>query len=369
LRIVYLLTRSDSIGGAQIHVCDLASAMQARGHEVTVLVGGSGALVDEFAKRGIPFRTLRHLARPIRPHTDVRALVEIRAALEELKPDLLTTHSSKAGILGRLAAWWLRIPVIFTAHGFAFTTGIPPFKAWMFRWIEWLAAGCCSRIVAVSEVDRQLALRYRVASSRKLVTIHYGMRDVDASLRAEPGSEPPRLITIARFERQKDPLTLIRALAGLKHLEWSLDIVGGTGPLQPSSERLVGRLGLRERVNILGMRTDVSELMNRSQLFLLISNWEGFPMSILEAMRAGLPVIASDVGGCRESVVEGETGFLIPRADVATLEQRLSLAIGDPALRARMGEAGRRRYEERFTFGRMLADTLAVYPRVINGDW
>jgi glycosyltransferase involved in cell wall biosynthesis len=130
---------------------------------------------------------------------------------------------------------------------------------------------------------------------------------------------------------------------------------------------MAAELGISERVHFMGARRDVAERMAAAQLFLLISNWEGFPRSILEAMRARLPVVASDVGGSRESVFESETGFLIPRGDAATLTSRLRLLLSDPDLRVRMGAAGRQRYEERFVAQRMFQRTFAVYDEVLRG--
>ena len=124
---------------------------------------------------------------------------------------------------------------------------------------------------------------------------------------------------------------------------------------------------MKGRVDFLGDRSDVPTLLANSQVFALGSNWEGLPISILEAMRAGLPVVASDVGGVREEVVEGQTGFLFPPGDVGAARDRIGSLLADPTLRNRMGAAGRRRYEELFSLEHMLEKTLAVY-RMILGD-
>ncbi len=120
-------------------------------------------------------------------------------------------------------------------------------------------------------------------------------------------------------------------------------------------------LSLNDRVEFLGNRSDVAEILGGAHVFALATNWEGLPISILEAMRAGLPVVASDVGGVREEVVEGQTGFLVPRGDVGATHDRLGLLLADPTLRERMGAAGRRRYEDLFSLDRMLKKTLEVY--------
>jgi len=184
-------------------------------------------------------------------------------------------------------------------------------------------------------------------------------------LRANPGKSPVRLVMVARLSYWKDQPTLLHALSGLKDLEWQLDLVG-EGPLRGQLEELVQSLGLSSRVNFLGYRRDVPERIAEVQMFLLISKWEGFPRSILEAMRAGLPVVATDVGGVKESVVDGTTGFVIPPGDKDRLRDCLCKLITSYELRVSMGRAGRARYEEKFTFDRLVDRTVKVYESVLS---
>jgi glycosyltransferase involved in cell wall biosynthesis len=363
MRVVYVVTRSDAIGGAHVHVHDLAVALRRAGHEAIVLSGQAGPFGAELAAHGVPHYPLRHLVRPISPWHDAAALLEIRRYLRWLRPDLVSAHSSKAGWLCRVVAATLGTPVLFTAHGWAFTTGVPALAARFYRLAERLTAGLADRIITVSEYDHQLALRYGVVAAAKLVTVHNGMPDIPAGDRARPDRLPPRLVTIARLEPQKDHGTLLRALAQLQGLAWELDVIGD-GPLRSQTVALATALGIDRRVRFLGARRDIAKQLAQHQLFALISHWEGFPRSILEAMRAGLPVVASNVGGVRESVTEGETGFLVARQDVVGVRARLALLLTDPELRARLGAAGRRRYERHFTFTRMLDETLAIYATV-----
>ena len=364
MRIAYIVTRADPIGGAQIHVRDLAAAVQAQGHDATVITGGSGPFIDDLRAQHTPTIVLRHLAVPINPARDLRALREIRAALRDVRPDLLTAHSSKAGVLGRLAGRSLRIPVVFTVHGWSFTPGIPALQAAMYRQIERVVGPLASRIITVSQFDRQLALDAGIAAEDRVVTVHNGMPDVPSHLRADPGRTPPRLIMVARFGAQKDHPTLLHALAGLQDHPWELDLVG-EGPLMGDMESLAARLGLAGRVRFLGQRMDVDQLLAQAQVSLLITNWEGFPLSILEAMRAGLPVVASSVGGIGESVRDGETGYVVPRGDQDLLRDRIRRLLATPALRVRLGTSGRARYERLFTLSHSVAKTLAVYRDVL----
>ncbi len=364
MKIVQIITRSDAIGGAHVHVRDLSLALLREGHQVTVLVGQEGPFTEELRDKGIPCRTLRYLVRPISPIVDVRGVLELRHVLTELTPDLVCAHSSKAGWLGRLAARTLGIPSVFTVHGWAFTDGVPGRKRMIYALAERLAAPLGQRIITVSDFDRELALRCRMAPPKKLVTVHNGVPGIAPSLRADPVLQPPRLIMVARFEKPKDHTTLLRALARLREIVWHLDLVGD-GPLIGSVREEARRLGIQGRVRFWGARQDVAEILSQGQIFVLVSNYEGFPLTILEAMRAGLPVVASDVGGVKEAVVDGETGFLIPRGDEDALRDTLLRLLLDTDLRAKMGTAGRLRYQEHFTFERMLEKTVRVYREVL----
>lgn len=365
MNIVHIITRSDTLGGAHIHVRDISSRLLSVGHRVTVLVGQDGVFTEELRSRGIPFRSLDYLVRPIDLLSDMRALWGIRRELKDIRPDLVSTHSSKAGWLGRVVARTLNIPVIFTAHGWAFTEGVPPKQRKIYALAEKVIAPLTTKIIAVSEYDRNLALNYKLVSEDKILVVHNGMPDVALRFRAEPAHQPVRLVMVARYEDPKDHLTLIKALSGLRHLSWHLDLIGG-GPKWLEIESMVTDFGLKDCIQIIGFSDDVQNILSETQVFLLISNWEGFPLSILEAMRAGLPVVASDVGGVREAVMNEETGFLVPRGDIETLRERLERIITDADLRVRMGIAGRLRYEAEFTFERMYDQTFKVYQDVIK---
>ncbi len=366
MKIVYLITRSEPFGGAQVHVRDLARAFRDRQYEVHVLVGSEGPFTEDLRASGIPVTTLRHLVRPLHPVEDPRAFLEVRAALRSLRPSLVTTHSSKAGWIGRAAASSLGIPVIFTAHGWAFTEGVPALQRGIYWLAERLAAPLSSRVITVSEHDRRLAIRLRVLPARKVVTVHNGMPDLPSLPLAGSNGKSLRITMVARFQDQKDHALLLSALSGLMEMPWELDLIGD-GPLQLAVEAQARRLGIAERVRFLGLRRDVAERLAQSQLFVLATRWEGFPYTILEAMRAGLAVVASDVGGVREAVVHGETGLLVPRDDEPALRQRLFEMLASPDLRRRFGAAGRQRFEATFTFDRMIDNTAAVYHEVARG--
>jgi glycosyltransferase involved in cell wall biosynthesis len=364
VRIAYIVTRADPIGGVQIHIKDLVAAAQAQGHSATVMTGGTGPFIDALRAQGTPAVVLRHLVVPINPVRDLLALWEIRSTLMDLRPELLAVHSAKASILGRLVGRSLGIPVVLTAHGWTFTPGFPPVQGAVYRRIERFFGPLASKIIAVSEFDRRLALDARIAPEDRIVTVHNGMPDVPLRLRADPGRTPVRLVMVARFSAQKDHPSLLSALAGLQHHPWELDLIGD-GPLMDQMKSMATALGISSRVHFLGQRMDVDELLARAQVSVLATNWEGFPLSILEAMRAGLPVVASSVGGIDEAVRDEETGYLVPCGDVGRLRDRIQRLLTAPALRARLGARGRAHYEQHFTLDRTVNQTLAVYEDVL----
>lgn len=363
MHVVFILTRSDQFSGPQVHLRDLTLALLKRGHEVTVLTGGEGVFTEELDRLGIRRRSLRHMIAPIHPVRDTLGWIEVCRELRRLRPELLSTHSSKAGVVGRLAALPLGIPVLHTAHGWAFTRDVASPIRRLYLEVERVSVRFAAHVITVSEFDRSVALAADVAPPTRMTTVHNGVVDIQARLRAEPGGEPPRLIMVARLEKQKDHPTLLRALARLSDRPWTLEVVG-TGPLEAELERLARQLGLEDRVTFLGHRMDVAGRLAAAQIFVLASRWEGFPRSILEAMRAGLPVVATDVAGVSEAVVDRATGFVVERGNVHMLSERIERLLTERELRTRMGHAGRERYEQFFTHERLVEETLEVYRKI-----
>ena len=344
---------------------DLAVALKERGEAVTVLAGGGGVLFDALEDKGVDCRKLENLVHPIHPVRDLAAYKEIRAVLRDLTPDLVTTHSNKAGLLGRLAARSLGIPVIHTSHGLLFSGRESSAPGLFYRFVEKFAAGAADKVIVVAESEYSLAERLGVISSSKMVLVHNGLPDCSPPVLADPGIDPPQLIMVARFADPKDHYTLLKALVRLKDLNWTLTLVGdGTG--RRDAEELSAELDIKDRVNFTGVREDVFRLLADSQVFILSSKREGFPLSILEAMRVGLPVVAADVGGVCEAVEEGQSGFLFPPGDADRLAEKLRRLLGDPLLRKRMGRAGRESFLKNFTLDQMVDKTISVYKSVAN---
>ena len=365
MNIALMVTRADPVGGAQIHVRDLAAAARAHGHSPTVITSGSGPFLQDLRAQQIPVVVLQCLGAPISPLRDFRALQEIQATLQSLRP-----ICSRPTPL-RLESWgesWLvhsgcrssspptagRLPL--ESH--------PPGQRSIVSSSGWRPL-CPARSSRFPSSTAGLALDAGITTADRLATVHNGIPDVAAQRRASPGWDPPRLVMVARFEPQKDHATLLHALGGLVGRPWELDLIGD-GPLRGQMEQLARTLGLGTRVRFLGQRPDVDARLAEAQISVLTTNWEGFPLTVLEAMRAGLPVVASAVGGVAEALQDGDSGYLVPRGDVTVLRDRLGRLLSSPGLREEMGSKGRIRWEQHFTIEQMVEKTFAIYQDVVE---
>lgn len=364
-RIALVITRSDAVGGAQVHVQLLARSLIDAGHIVRVFVGGRGHWCDLLEAENIPLTSLRALRRPIRPAIDAWGLVELGSALRAFRPDLVSAHGTKAGWLARAAARRLGLAAVFTVHGQPLSPGRLAPARQLVRLADRVSAWGTAAVIFVSDYDRRVAQEHGVGLPHQHCVIHNALPDVEDRLRADPIASPPHLLMVARLERPKQPELAIDALAQLRELPWRFSLIG-EGTLRASVESRVHGHALQDRVQLVGAVDDVPRRLAEGQVFMLASSREGLPVSVLEAMRAGLPVLTTDAGGVGEAVVDGVTGYVTPRRDVDAFAAALRRLVVDPALRRRMGAAGRVRFETEFGFPRHLRRIWAVYRRAIQ---
>lgn len=366
MRILYVITKSE-IGGAQTHLMEVVRYMHRAGHDVSVVTGTTGWLTNELAAIGVDYEILPDLVREINPAKDIKTINSICHILADKQPDIIHCHSSKAGIVGRIAGAIKNIPAVFTAHGWAFTSGVSSTKRIIYAAIEHMMLGITQKVICVSEFDRQLAKRWFLHNYSKIVTVHNGI--VDKTFNSDIVREhsiPLKLVSVARFFHQKNNMELIRAVEQINKLHsgsLQLNMVGD-GPLLSEAQAYVTSHKLEDDVHFLGTRTDVDDILNQNDIFCLISNYEGLPISIIEAMRAEMPIIASDVGGVNELVKDGVNGFLIPRGNISELVDKLKYILEHKELIKSMGEASRKIYEEEYTADRMNQKILSVYNEV-----
>jgi glycosyltransferase involved in cell wall biosynthesis len=364
MKIVHVITRGDILGGAQSHVRELALELRSLGHEVTVITGAPGIFTGQLGQMRIPWLQVKSLVRPLKPHLDLAALFQLRNALRHLKPDLVCGHTAKAGSLARAAARLQNIPSVFTPHGWSLINRSSLKPQPLYCCAEALAGRLGTRVINVCEFERTFAQQFGVCPARTLDVVHNGISEIALPRARSIDAQPPLIVMVARFAPQKDHGTLLQALAGLLHMEWRLLLVGA-GELEHRIYAQMATLGLEDRVRILPPQTDVGRLLMEAQIFVLSTNFEALPISILEAMRAGLPVVATNVGGISESVRHEETGLLVGRGDVDDLRRALASLIAHPALRVAMGTAGRRLWCAQFTASTMAARTVEVYKRAL----
>lgn len=362
---VLLLVTLSEWGGAQ-HIVYLLARYLRADYEITVGCAPGGELVDKLTQEGIRVVSIPEFTRNLHPLKDLRALWRLYCFIKSERFDLVHAHSTKAGLIGRLAARLAGIrSIVFSAHGWPFTEGRSLWKRRLLALMERVAAYCSTKIVCVSEHDRQLALKFNVARPAKLIVIHNGLdpqpflQADGARVKQQLGLDKCLALTfVGRLAPPKEPLVLLTALQKLPNAKV---ILVGEGPMRPEIEQFVKRNQLEDRVMMLGMREDVPEILAASDVFVLPSRWEGLPLVIIEAIFAGLPVVATRVGGISELVEEGVNGWLIPRSDPRAMAQALQRLTEDEFRRKQMGKAGREKALEQFTLERMVAQYRELY--------
>lgn len=366
MRILFFITRSDTIGGAHIHVRDMALALGKKGHDVSVLIGGNGVFSSILENCGINVIRINELGRKINPLADLKSFLNLRKVLRKLKPDLFSIHSTKAGVIGRIASIGLDFPVVFTVHGWSVIEGKSDFTRKIYFFLEKILGFFTDSMVAVSGYDEKIALKNRVINKNRLYKIYNGIKELESEKNiAVQGDTTPDFLMVARFDKPKDHGLLIKAVSKVDNLNLTLV---GDGPDLNKIKSLVNSLGLEERVKFTGEIIINEDFFKEFACFVLVTRSEGLPISILEAMRAGLPIIASDVGGCSEEVLHGKNGFLVEKNNIDDLVSRLNQLAENKSLRQEMGGESLEIFNSEFTSKIMVEQYLKLYSRLINGN-
>ncbi len=375
IRVLHVITRM-IVGGAQENTM-LSCALIDRHRFPSDLLcgpqtGSEGELHTETRSRGVPLVIEPSLVREVHPPKDLLALWRLYRFMRARKYDVVHMHSSKAGILGRIAARLAGVgAVVHTAHGWPFTRQQSGLGRQLDIALEKMCAPLCDTIVVVAEPDRVDGLRLGIGQPEQYRLIRSGIeiegyRDV-ALTRAEArhriGVPEDAFVfgTVGRLSPQKAPLDL---LAGFERVAGSRPethlVFVGDGPLRGEVEARAAAAGLTARVHLLGLRRDVAELQRAFDVFALASRWEGLPRVFPQAMAAGLPIVATRVAGAPDAIMPGETGWLVEVGDTEDLARRMLALAEDPPLARRMGEAGRARVGE-FSARRMVEQLEALY--------
>ena len=382
--IIHVITRLDYGGSAQNTM--LTTLGHHRDLFTPLIVAGlpgrwdaqGGQLATEVNCRrldraGIRWHLVSTLVRPVRPLEDLRALWELIRLFRREKPALVHTHTSKAGVLGRIAAWMAGVPaIVHTPHGHVFYGHFGRILTWVFLRIEQVLSRLTHRLITLTESERDDHLRHGVGRPEQIAVIPSGI-DV----------EKFRTLTIMRKERPssftcpsdavvigsvgwltdiKGHRFLIEAFWRLKAIHPSLHLViVGAGPLKDELSVLATGLGVQNSVQLLGHREDIDLCLKGMDLFVFPSLNEGMGRALIEAMAAGLPVVATRVGGIPALIDSGSNGLLVPPADVKALAAALRALIEQPQFAKQLGECAHNSITERFTVGHMVQSIETLY--------
>jgi len=353
--ICHIVTKLE-LGGAQFTTLFTVAHLDRVRFRPILITGEPGLLDDEARKlEGVEFYQVPSLVRLIRPWRDLRAFVELTRLLKSLRPAIVHTHSSKAGILGRWAAWLAGVPIIIhTIHGYGITPAQP-------RWLQVLLIGLervtgliTTRWVLVSEADAVKGLRWKLFGQGTFMVIRPGadtrlfqgsplpISDT-GKFCAECGVGPEHLLvgTVAPLKPQKAPQDFVAVAARVcARVPAARFVWVGDGELRPGVEAAIRRAGLEGRIRLAGWRRDIPDVMRAMDLFLLTSHWEGLPQVLLQARANCVPIVATRAGGSAEAFVEGKHGWLCDPGDIEALAAQVIRLLMDSAERDRMRRNG-----------------------------
>ena len=388
-KVIHAITRLDHGGSAQNTMLTVLDHDRARFEPV--LIAGmtgrqdaqGGQVATEANRRrleraGIRCHILRSLHRSIRPISDVQALLALIRLIRAEQPAIVHTHTSKAGILGRLAAWVAGVPVVIhTPHGHVFYGHFNPALSRVFLLLERLWGRHTTRLIALTEAERDEHLTRHVGRPENFRVIRSGIElDRFSSVPDGKGQGPwgwpcPASAQVVGSVGWLTPVKghqiLLEAFVNLQptHPELHLVIIG-SGPLREGLMTCARHLGAAERVHLLDVRADVADCLGAMDVFVLPSLNEGMGRALVEAMAAGRPVIASRVGGVPAIVEHRKTGLLVPPADVDALANAIQQVLKDPTWRRELGEAARKRIDPSFGVRAMVQGVEAVYEETLT---
>jgi glycosyltransferase involved in cell wall biosynthesis len=377
IRVLRVVARLN-IGGPAIHVALLSRPSASSRFESMLVTGtenaGEGSMVNMVRGLGVePVVIPEMVGDSSVGLRDAVALWKLVRIIRRFRPDIVDTHTAKAGLLGRIAGAITRVPVrVHTFHGHVLHGYYSPAKNWLFRRVERALGRITTRLIAVSEQVRLDLLGYRVAPLEKIAVVHLGLDLSEfltsqrrrGDLKTELGLPDSALLVgiVGRIFAIKNHALFVDAAALI-----ALDVpdarflVVGDGALRGQTEARARAAGIADRMIFTGWRHDMPVVCADLAALVVSSDNEGTPMSAIEAMASSVPVVATRVGGLPDLIRDGETGVLVPPRDAAALSLAITGLLKDPARRERMGAAARADVAARFDVSRMLQETHALY--------
>ena len=373
--VMIVITRGEA-GGAQSHVRDLCQALQQR-VQFTVVIGGpveESVLGRELTALGIAVCPMPDMVESLNPLKLWPAVQQLTELIHTHKPDLVHGHSAIGGLVSRVAAHRAQVPAVYTVHGFGFKPEVPLVRRTAAALAEHMMARWTTQMICVSKYERELALNLSIDSDRVHV-IANGIARLPAPSAVISDHEPtqststvPRLIMVARTKQPKRHDLLLQALAKVRNtLGYELPVtLAGDGPLTKQLQTQAADLNLKN-ITWAGDVSHVSELLAQHEVFVLLSDHEGMPITVLEAMRAGVAILASDLPGIREQIIHNQEGLLCANTETAIVQQLLRL-VQEPYLRKRLGRAAQEHFQNTFTVDHMARQVQAVYQQCLADD-
>lgn len=358
-----------NLGGAQRYVFDMATHLDKSNFDITVAVGIGKDLVDKLSKAGIKTIRFGLLQRNVNPFKDVATFFTIISVLRRERPDILHLNSSKIGAMGALAGRIVGIKkIIFTGHGWAFNEDRNIFSRLIILFIHWLTILLCHKTIAVSERIKNQILLFPF-SEDKIVQIYNGIEDVyfldkNASRKAlsPECSEHVWIGSVSELHKNKGLDFLIRAYASVsKDFPDTVIIIIGEGEERKNLEKLIKGLGLEKKVYLIGFKPDAERLLKAFDILTLTSRTEAFPYVVLEAGLAGIPIIASRVGGIPEVISNKKNGMLVEPKNVFDIEYSLRELLQSEHKRKILGDQLKKDIETKFKLSTMVEKTIALY--------
>jgi len=374
VNVLQILGGSAYGGGTEMIHAIVTSLLNA-GYSVT-LVATDAKTQKQFAKLGIDVVSIPQMRRAVNPIFDVISLVKLIRLIRAGDYDVVHTHTSKAGLLGRFAAWVSGVPVIIHhVHGFAFHEFSGRISRWLYRALERAAAHWCHSIVSVNNEDREEALRLGIGKHGQVITIENGVnqerfdQSADSSLvRRELGIDSSGYLVgfIGRLSAQKNPATFLRAAKSIStRIPDAHFVLAGEGPDMERMQQLARDLSV-PNVHFLGFRRDIPEILAAMDLFVLTSRWEGLPISVLEAMAAGKSIVATNIKGTRELLVDRKSGLLVPAGDPTATACAIAEMYQSPDLARCCAKNASEKAANCYTENRMQKRILRLYVRLIS---
>lgn len=372
-------------GGAQNYALSIYRSLNREKYEAAFATGPSdgpeGDYLSEISRHGLSYAVIPSLTREIDPVKDIKALFEICALMRKIRPDIVHAHTSKAGVLGRIAAGILRVPItIHQPHGLAVgelwqVLDVPqnPFIRRFLIVLEKILAKITDRFITYTEMETEEHLRYGIGKNGQFITIPYGIDlkgfcdNISGAMRESPENRPPKIGTIGRLVTSKGCRYLIEATALVKRMFPDIKLfIAGDGFLRNDLEGLVKKSGLTENVRFLGVKDNVAEFLNGIDIFVSPTLYESFGITLIEAQACRKPVVASDVGSVPEIVKDGKTGLLVPPRDAGAIAGAVIRLIRDKELSKKLGEAGFESVRKNYTIEKAMEKIEGLYAQCLR---